>query len=266
MLTFTRTAMASSLVVDGVTIDFDWGECGEPDGFDTWRLWLFARLNPSVVVCPEHAQVREWIEEAAAAGELVQDRYLYYSSHHRARRQRVNQRLKQSWRCQRWFASIRQRELKRYCERWGPSRYSRVSGSLAPQRRRAEPLAKKNPDGVLSQNPSRVNAHVLSVAVTVFVVLWLMGVIGVRMRSTASVSRPDKRVPVAGVKARLIVLRVGLRPNWEYRIFQGRNVIGRADQQPVDIDLQPQEPGARWSSRQHAAITCDGGSMVIEDP
>jgi hypothetical protein len=106
---------------------------------------------------------------------------------------------------------------------------------------------------------------VLSVAVTVFVVLWLTGVIEVRRRSTASVSQPDKGVPLAGAKARLIVLR-GLRPNWEYRIFEGRNVIGRADQQPVDIDLQPQEPEERiWSSRQHAAITCDGGSMVIED-
>jgi hypothetical protein len=26
------------LTLDGVTIDFDWGEVGEPDGFDAWRL------------------------------------------------------------------------------------------------------------------------------------------------------------------------------------------------------------------------------------
>ena len=106
---------------------------------------------------------------------------------------------------------------------------------------------------------------VLSVAVTVFLVLLLTGVIEVRKRSTGTAAEPDRSIPPGGAKARLLVLR-GLRPNWEYRLFEGRNVIGRADRQPVDIDLQPQEPEERvWSSRQHAAITCDGGSMVIED-
>jgi hypothetical protein len=66
-------------------------------------------------------------------------------------------------------------------------------------------------------------------------------------------------------KARLVIVR-GLRPKWEYPIFEGRNIIGRADEQPVEIDLQPQEPEDRiWSSRQHAAITCTAGAMVIED-
>jgi hypothetical protein len=71
-------------ICGGLTIDFDWGEAGEPDGFDVWRLWNFARLNPCARPCPEHAQVRNWVEEAAAAGELTQDRYLYYSPVHRA--------------------------------------------------------------------------------------------------------------------------------------------------------------------------------------
>lgn len=66
-------------------------------------------------------------------------------------------------------------------------------------------------------------------------------------------------------KARLLVVR-GLRPNWEYPIYEGRNILGRADELPVDIDLDPQEPADRvWSSRQHAAITCEAGAMVIED-
>ncbi len=73
------------LQLDGQNIDFDWGEHGEPDGFDVWRLYNFARLNPNVVPCPEHAEIRAWVEEAATAGELVQDRYLYYSPAHRAR-------------------------------------------------------------------------------------------------------------------------------------------------------------------------------------
>ena len=69
----------------------------------------------------------------------------------------------------------------------------------------------------------------------------------------------------ANVKSRLEVVR-GLKPSWKYPIFEGRNTIGRADQQPVEIDLQPQEPEDRiWSSRQHAAITWTKGAMEIED-
>jgi hypothetical protein len=68
----------------GLTIDFDWGEAGEPDGFDGWWLWNFARLNPCNSPCPERAQVRLWIENAATAGELTRDLYLYYSAAHRA--------------------------------------------------------------------------------------------------------------------------------------------------------------------------------------
>jgi hypothetical protein len=80
----------------------------------------------------------------------------------------------------------------------------------------------------------------------------------------AEVARNANNQP-AKIKSRLVVVR-GLRPKWEYPIFEGRNIIGRADQQPVEIDLQPQEPEDRvWSSRQHAAITCTAGVMVIED-
>ncbi|HYH65496.1 MAG TPA: hypothetical protein VD866_12440 [Urbifossiella sp.] len=70
----------------GLTIDFDWGEFGEADGFDVWRLWNFARLNPCDEPCPEHAEAKTWIEAAVAAGHLTQDRYLCYSPAHRRSR------------------------------------------------------------------------------------------------------------------------------------------------------------------------------------
>lgn len=73
------------LVLDGVTIDFDWGDSGEPDGFDAWRLWNFVRENGIAVKCGRVSQVRTWLEEAAALGELDQDRLLYYSPMHRTR-------------------------------------------------------------------------------------------------------------------------------------------------------------------------------------
>jgi hypothetical protein len=64
---------------------------------------------------------------------------------------------------------------------------------------------------------------------------------------------------------RLIVLR-GLKRNVEYPIYEGHNFIGRADEKPVDIDLDDQEPPDRvWSSRQHALVTFEGGKLMVED-
>lgn len=73
------------LVFGGLTIDFDFGDAGEADGFDVWRLWNFGRLNSCGTSCPEYEQVRAWLEEAAAARELTQDRYLYYSPANRVK-------------------------------------------------------------------------------------------------------------------------------------------------------------------------------------
>lgn len=67
-----------------LTIDFDWGERGEPDGFDAWRLWIFHEDNGLLSHLPDLAQVREWLIDAAAAGELTRDRSLFYSPAHRS--------------------------------------------------------------------------------------------------------------------------------------------------------------------------------------
>ena len=66
-------------------------------------------------------------------------------------------------------------------------------------------------------------------------------------------------------KPRLVVLR-GQRINVEYPIYEGLNFIGRADEKPVDIDLDDQEPPERvWCSRQHALINLEEGVLTIED-
>jgi hypothetical protein len=68
-----------------------------------------------------------------------------------------------------------------------------------------------------------------------------------------------------GAQPRLLVLR-GQKRNVEYPIYEGQNFIGRADEKPVDIDLEDQEPPDRiWSSRQHALILLENGQMTIED-
>jgi hypothetical protein len=90
----------------------------------------------------------------------------------------------------------------------------------------------------------------------------------------ASVERPaqvsgDGRKPAErsqAVKARLLVVR-GAKPNWEYPVYEGVNILGRSDEKPADIDLDILEAGPDrvWSSRQHAAITWEAGKCVIED-
>ena len=73
------------LTLDGLSIDFDWGDSGEPDGFDAWRLWNFVQVNKIATYCGSYDQVRSWLEEAAARGELTRDTCLSYSPGHRAR-------------------------------------------------------------------------------------------------------------------------------------------------------------------------------------
>jgi hypothetical protein len=69
----------------------------------------------------------------------------------------------------------------------------------------------------------------------------------------------------AGANVRLVVLR-GQKPKAEFPVYEGQNFIGRADEKPVDIDLEDQEPPDRvWSSRQHALITYENNKLQIED-
>ena len=69
----------------------------------------------------------------------------------------------------------------------------------------------------------------------------------------------------AEAQPKLVVIR-GQKLNAEYPIYPDLNFIGRADEKPVDIDLEDQEPPDRvWCSRQHALITFEGGLLTIED-
>jgi hypothetical protein len=66
-------------------------------------------------------------------------------------------------------------------------------------------------------------------------------------------------------KPRLVVMR-GQKINQEFPIYEGQNFIGRADEKPVDIDLEDQEPPEKvWTSRQHAMIVFEAGTLSIED-
>jgi hypothetical protein len=68
-----------------------------------------------------------------------------------------------------------------------------------------------------------------------------------------------------GAQPRLLVLR-GQKRNVEYPLYDGLNFVGRADDKPVDIDLEDQEPPDRvWCSRQHCCVTFESGKLEVED-
>ncbi len=84
------------------------------------------------------------------------------------------------------------------------------------------------------------------------------------VQAPAVAMAPGAPLP-AGAQPRLLVLR-GQKRNVEYPIYEGLNFIGRADDKPVDIDLEDQEPPDRvWCSRQHACIGWEGDHLEIED-
>jgi pSer/pThr/pTyr-binding forkhead associated (FHA) protein len=84
----------------------------------------------------------------------------------------------------------------------------------------------------------------------------------VRPQSTAVVE--PAHTPIAA-PPRLRVVR-GLKIHAEYPLYDGRNLIGRGDDEPVDIDLRDQEPRDRvWASRHHAVITLAAGVLTLED-
>lgn len=76
---------------------------------------------------------------------------------------------------------------------------------------------------------------------------------------------PTDPTPPPAARPRLVVLR-GRRAGEEYPLFDGRNVVGRFADEPVDIDLTRQEAdGQVWSSRRHAAVTVADGLVLVED-
>jgi hypothetical protein len=66
-----------ALTIGKLRIDFDWGDNGEADGFDGWRLYNFACDNCPEIGC-SHEIVIDWLEEALKEGSLIKSGELYY--------------------------------------------------------------------------------------------------------------------------------------------------------------------------------------------
>ena len=71
------------LKIGGLVVDFDWGENGEPDGFDAWRLYNFAVEN-KLPVSATHGAIQNQLDPAVVAGELLKTKTLYYDPNRRS--------------------------------------------------------------------------------------------------------------------------------------------------------------------------------------
>ena len=71
------------LTIGALIIDFDWGDNGEPDGFDAWRLWRFTQSNHPEIEC-SHESIERWLESAHQDGELTKVGDLYFDPRRRA--------------------------------------------------------------------------------------------------------------------------------------------------------------------------------------
>lgn len=91
------------------------------------------------------------------------------------------------------------------------------------------------------------------------------GLLPVEESPAPASSTPPERPSSTPPKPKLVVVR-GERLGVEYKVLDGKNYIGRAGEQAVDIDLEGQEAYERtWASRQHAVVTLDAGALLIED-
>ena len=62
----------------GGRVDFDFGENGEIDGFDTWRLCGFAGKRLATYGFSNEAELKTSFDDAVSAGSLVYSGYLLY--------------------------------------------------------------------------------------------------------------------------------------------------------------------------------------------
>jgi len=77
------------------------------------------------------------------------------------------------------------------------------------------------------------------------------------------VAQPVPAIPT--IKPKLVVIR-GMKISAEYPLYDGRNMIGRFADKPVDIDLMSQESLEQiWCSRQHAVVILEKGIVAVED-
>ena len=74
------------LILDGVTIDFDWGDRGEAYGFDLYRLWNHCYCNKLYFDVITEKLLTIYFQHALARGLFQRDENLFYLPDERTER------------------------------------------------------------------------------------------------------------------------------------------------------------------------------------
>ena len=66
------------LRIDGLTVDFDWGDRGEAYGFDLYRLWNHCFCNKLYFDVITEKLLTRYFEHSVAQGQFHRDDHLFY--------------------------------------------------------------------------------------------------------------------------------------------------------------------------------------------
>jgi len=82
-LQYFKHGFGVAIKFDGGEIDVDFGDNGEYDGFDGWRLFRFAKASDFQTPYKDHCEVEADIKDAESKGQLRYSGYiLYYLNHY----------------------------------------------------------------------------------------------------------------------------------------------------------------------------------------
>ena len=79
---YVRHGYGCMVGVECVAVDFDFGERGETNGFDAWRLARFARVEPTTYSFTTEKDLEQALVREAEQGRVVKRGALYYLTCH----------------------------------------------------------------------------------------------------------------------------------------------------------------------------------------
>ena len=77
-ITYRKHGYGVEVRSDARVVDFDFGERGETDGFDAWRLWQFAEANGVRIPFATNEEMTAALDDAEIAGFVTKRGALYY--------------------------------------------------------------------------------------------------------------------------------------------------------------------------------------------
>lgn len=77
-ISYRKHGYGCEVALPSGNVDFDFGENGEIDGFDTWRLISFAGERLNAYGFSNEVELKKHFDEAVSAGSLVYSGYILH--------------------------------------------------------------------------------------------------------------------------------------------------------------------------------------------